>query len=343
MSNTPETGSFSSFDIGDNWRVWIAENLMLGGRESDLLEVLRNRGVPRLVAKRELREAINHPYLRGARRLHNRLQKREWLLDINRCLNRLTPLTVERRHRLDRETFFKEHYVANRPVIVTGAIDAWPAMARWTFEYFRMELGEESVEVQLGRNTDENYEINSASHRRSMRFADYIDLIQQAGRTNDFYMTANNSASNRSIVVRLTADILPLPEYLNADEADRWFFWFGPSGTFTPLHHDLTNNLMAQVVGGKRVWLAPPCETADLYNENHCFSLADLRHLDDPRFPDLRNVQWTQCDLAAGELLFLPIGWWHSVESLDVSITATFTNFRWSNDYTKRYPSSRNF
>jgi hypothetical protein len=343
MSDTHETGSFSGFAMEDSWRVWIAENLMLGGRESELVEVLRNHGVPRQVAKRELREAINHPYIRGARRLRNRLQKREWALDINRCLNRLTPLTTARRHRLDRESFFAEHYVVNRPVIVTGAIDGWPALQRWTFEYLRKELGEEQTEIQWGRNTDQNYEINSSSHRRSMRFADYVDLVQQADRTNNFYMTANNSASNRSIVVGLTRDLLPQPEYLNPDEADRWFFWFGPAGTFTPLHHDLTNNLMAQIVGRKRILLAPPCETVDLYNERHCHSLADLRHPDDPRFPDLRNVQWTQCDLAPGEVLFLPVGWWHSVEGLDVSITATFTNFAWRNDYMGRYPSATDF
>jgi len=39
-----------------------------------------------------------------------------------------------------------------------------------------------------------------------------------------------------------------------------------------------------------------------------------------------------------GEALFVPIGWWHQVESLDFSVTMTYTNFRWPNDGYRGHP-----
>jgi hypothetical protein len=331
--------ALSPSDIEDRWRIWIAENLILGCRTEDLLEVLVGCDVPRDAAARELERAANHPYVRSAQRIRNRLQKREWLLDISRRLNRLRPPLVERRYHLDRDSFFNDHYVANRPVIITGIIDQWSALRRWTLDHFRREFGDTNVEVQWGRDADAEYEINSEAHSRLMRFGDYVDLVERAGRTNDFYMTANNSVTNRSTLQGLGADILPMPDYLDASTPEQWFLWFGPAGTLTPLHHDLTNNLMAQIVGRKRIVFVPPCETVDIYNHHHCFSAIDLRAIDHRRFPAVRNVQLIECDLRPGELLFVPVGWWHFVESLDVSITISFTNFLWSNDYTESYPA----
>ena len=34
------------------------------------------------------------------------------------------------------------------------------------------------------------------------------------------------------------------------------------------------------------------------------------------------------CDLNPGEALLIPIGWWHHVRALDVSISVSFTNFQ---------------
>ena len=42
--------------------------------------------------------------------------------------------------------------------------------------------------------------------------------------------------------------------------------------------------------------------------------------------------------LAPGEILFAPIGWWHQVRAIDFSVTLTYTNFRWRNDFHLDYP-----
>jgi ribosomal protein L16 Arg81 hydroxylase len=133
------------------------------------------------------------------------------------------------------------------------------------------------------------------------------------------------------------ADVPVISEYLDGESPDTVFFWMGPAGTRTPFHHDLTNNFMAQVIGCKRIKLAPLSDTPHMSNHLHCYSQVDGKAIDYERFPSMRNVHLLECTLAPGELLFLPIGWWHYVEALDASVTMTFTHFLRSNDFSRQY------
>ena len=41
-----------------------------------------------------------------------------------------------------------------------------------------------------------------------------------------------------------------------------------------------------------------------------------------------------------GDLLFVPIGWWHAIEALDVSASVRFGHFKWGNDFETSCPLS---
>jgi len=192
--------------------------------------------------------------------------------------------------------------------------------------------------VQGNRNSDANYEQNSDRLRREMTFGQYVDLVDAGGETNDFYITANNSDANKEALKELWDDVVLFPEYLRDDDpANRGFFWFGPKGTVTPLHHDLTNNFMAQVRGRKRVHLVAPYDLPNVYNDRHCYSQVDVERVDYARFPHFRDVSVIEVEIGPGDLLFLPVGWWHHVRGLEISITMTFTNFVFDNDFHSTY------
>jgi hypothetical protein len=327
--------------ISDEWRRWIAENLMLGHSPATLAGILGQSGIPPQLAQAEIRAAMNSPYLHGVQRLHNRLAKRDWLLGIQSRLNRMAPQDVPRRERLSSETFLHEHYLCNRPVIITGMLDDWAARGKWSLDWLAAQFGEREVEVQFGRDADADYEMNSIAHKRRMPFGAYVALVRDSGSTNDFYMTANNDGRNRQALEELWQDMPLLPEYLDGER--KGFFWLGPAGTVTPFHHDLTNNFMIQVLGRKRVRLIAPCETPKMQNQRHCFTPVDGRYIDVQRFPSMAGVPVIDCELAPGEILFLPVGWWHFVEALDISLTVSATHFRWDNDFYSSYPNNHDF
>ncbi len=271
------------------------------------------------------------------------LRKREWLLETMERHQALTPATreIERRLDLGREEFLERYYSAGRPVILAGEMAHWPALWRWTPPYLKSVVGSRSVEYQGGRTENPRFEMEKDGHRRELPFERFIDLIAER-EGNDAYITAYNSARNSESLALLHSDLGFLDKFLARDVAQpHGMMWIGPAGTVTSLHHDLTNNFVAQIVGRKRFKVIPAAEVGKLYNHRHVFS--EIADLDDPaidrvRFPRLAGARIYDVTLSPGEVIFLPIGWWHQVKSLDFSVTITYTNFLWPNDAYKGYP-----
>jgi Cupin-like domain len=329
--------------LDDDWRRWIAENLLLEMPPDSILQTLVANGFSSTDGAAEITLAMQSPYLRAADRLRNRLRKRNWLLASYRKLGRLHPGSgeIERRHRLPRGEFLEGYYCPNRPVIITGMMDDWPALGKWSLEFFAERFGDREVEVQVDRKAGgHDAELERSGYARSnrrMRFSELIEKLRTSGVTNDFYMTANNSASNKGALPELWDDIIQIPEYLDGDAPLNGFFWLGPAGTITPFHHDLTNNLMAQVIGRKRVKIVPSWDLPLMRNLYHVYCELDGRDMPPAPRADSREPQVLECILNPGEILFLPVGCLHFVEGLDVSVTVSFTNFVFDNDFSSFY------
>jgi hypothetical protein len=330
--------SYATRRVDDQSRRWIAENLMVGATPQSILDTMKTGGFSPQEAALEINLALQSPYYLASERLTNRLRKRDWMLANYRKLNRLHPRSseVERRHKISRDEFLLEFYSTNRPVIITGMMDDWPALRKWGLDYFSERFGEREVEVQTGRNSSPNYEIQSDRFAGRIRFGDFVERVRTAGETNDFYLTANNASHNRTALSELWEDIVQIPEYLREDQPGG-FFWMGPAGTLTPFHHDLTNNFMAQVIGRKRVKIAPSWDLPLMNNFHHCFSQVDGRDLPATPNPALSQPQILDCILNPGEILFLPIGCLHFVQGLDITVTVSFTNFVFDNDFHSYY------
>ncbi len=322
----------------DALRRQIADRLLQQEDPQKIAASLAGSGLAPDTVRREIADAMAHPYLQVAKSYATRLKKRDWVLNTYRTLSETAPSpgVVERKYRLSREEFVRDYYATNRPVVIQGMLDNWAALKKWTPDYLRENYGHLTVEIQANRNADRNYETNMQKLKRDVLFGDYVDLVS-SGATNDVYMTANNASRNMETLKGLWSDIDMLPEYLNPDSPDKGFFWFGPAGTITPLHHDLTNNFMAQVRGRKHIKLIAAYNLPYVYNHLHCCSQLDLTNIDYARFPLLRNARIMDVILEPGEILFLPVGCWHFVKGLDMSITMTFTHFRFNNDFHSFY------
>ncbi|WP_221191196.1 DUF6065 family protein [Sphingomonas sp. BK580] len=265
------------------------------------------------------------------------IARRRWLARVAERQRAISPAQREiaRLRDLPTAVFRDAFYVPGEPVIVEGVAADWPAVRDWSPAGLVAKVGSAEVTFQGDRETAADFELSKDRHTRTMPFDRFIE--RATGKDgNDVYITAYNNGANQRAFAPLLEDLRQLP-YLDGPEG---MLWVGPSGTFTPLHHDLTNNLLVQVTGTKRLHLLPPSETASLANRRHVFS--DVHDIEDPErlalYPAAAEARRYVVDLRPGDALFIPVGWWHQVRSLSFSVTLTYTNFLWPNDAYADFP-----
>ncbi|HEY6314162.1 MAG TPA: cupin-like domain-containing protein [Streptosporangiaceae bacterium] len=205
---------------------------------------------------------------------------------------------------------------------------------RWTPAYLKSKAGDELVEIMANRDADPHYEVHSERHRELIRFADYVDMVYSGRVTNDYYMVANNGFLRRPGTRALLADFTVFPEYLDPVTASQQcFFWFGPAGTVTPLHHDGCNILACQVAGRKNFRLVPASQWPLTYTDARFFSGIDAEKPDLSGRPGFDQATVLDVILEPGDVLFIPVGWSHQVRTLEPSMMISFTNFLFPNHY----------
>ena len=320
--------------VAPDKRTLIAQALLESGNLAKIRQRLIDSGVSPATADYELRRAQKDPLFEAAARIRRDLAKSHWVLGNYRTLfAQAGDSSVPTVDSIEPDRFVSDFSCLNRPVRLTGLVDHWPALRLWTLDYLAETVGDCVVELQGQRESADDYELMKDRHRRELLMRDVVNAIRGADRTNEFYVTAYSDSTNKQTLARLWADLAPV-SILSGGGQDG-FFWFGPKGTITPLHHDLTNNLLVQVLGRKRVLLVPPWELERVRNHTHCFSELTAADLEAAGESGPRHLE---CVIGPGDALFLPIGWWHHVEALDVSISMSFTNFPGANDFTAGHP-----
>nr|SVE88708.1 EOG090X0844 [Daphnia sinensis] len=210
-----------------------------------------------------------------------------------------------------------------KPVVITGAMDFWPAMSesRWSVDYVRKVAGYRTVPVEIGsKYTDDAW---SQSLTTVNEFIDNYILTSNA--------TAGYLAQYQLFqqIPQLKKDIL-VPDYCYLGTCDdiQVNAWFGPRGTISPLHYDPDHNFLSQVVGSKYIRLYSEEVTASLYpHEQHLLfntSQVDVEHPDLEKFPLFSSTPYLETILESGSMLYIPPRMWHYVRSLSTSFSLSF-------------------
>ncbi|MEL1249759.1 cupin-like domain-containing protein [Aurantiacibacter gilvus] len=316
----------------------VAQAVMDG---ADIRERLLASGMTPAAVDYEIKRAEADPVVIAAQRLRRQLAKRDWTLQLQGRLagTRADGLTIPTVANIEPQRFIDEFYAANRPVVLTGLVDHWPALAKWTLDYLDSVVGDALVELQAERGSAADYEQAKDRHKRGAQFRTVTSAMRRVESSNQFYITAYNDTNNKVALAKLWDDLGPVSILRKSGGRDG-FFWMGPKGTLTPFHHDLTNNLLVQVMGRKKSHLVPSWEVGRMKNSKHCFSDRSPADWDtnDANLPPM-----LECTIGPGDALFLPIGWWHHVEALDHSISMSFTNFAADNGFFEDYPPDTRF
>jgi len=113
--------------------------------------------------------------------------------------------------------------------------------------------------------------------------------------------------------------------------------WIGPSGHVEPLHYDPMDGVLMQLRGAKRVRLLGPEQTANLYPFpllggalRPWFAQVYLEQPDMAAFPRLAAAlaAVVELELAEGEALYIPAGWWHEVTALGDDYAISVNRFQ---------------
>lgn len=107
--------------------------------------------------------------------------------------------------------------------------------------------------------------------------------------------------------------------------------WFGATSSSTATHSDCCDNFAMMITGTKRWTIAPPSESRIIKPKcqgSLCWAKriphAD-EHASTPQMKKLRDqTQLIDFDLKAGELLYLPCGWFHHVENKGPTVMVNF-------------------
>jgi hypothetical protein len=325
------------------WQRWAAASLLSGMVADDVVATMVREGVDRDAAARCCDELVQSPAYAAGSWATQRLNKLESTLAVLANLESLNGHTTpQRRSDVSAEEFLSEYYSVNRPVVLTDVTAGWPALEKWRPAYLSSVLGDHEVEVMAERERDPDYERRAGSHRRTMRFSEYADRVAVLGASNDCYLVANNHLLERKWAQPLWRDFRYDTRYLTpAPSQGSVFLWFGPGGTYTPLHHDVMNVLFVQVAGRKQFTLISALDSPCVSNNVGVYADVDPRSPDLARFPRFDTARPVTVTVNPGEALFIPVGCWHAVEALDVSISVTFTNFIHPNRFVWRHPAIR--
>ncbi|XP_061205064.1 bifunctional peptidase and arginyl-hydroxylase JMJD5 isoform X4 [Neopsephotus bourkii] len=211
---------------------------------------------------------------------------------------------------------------AEKPVVLEGIMDHWPCMRKWSVDYFCQVAGCRTVPVELGtRYTDEEWS------QKLMTVGDFIS--QYIVNEKSVGYLAQHQLFDQ--IPELKEDI-SIPDYCCLGEGEEEHItinaWFGPEGTISPLHQDPQQNFLAQVFGRKYIRLYSPQDSENLYpHESHILHNTSQVDVEDPdlvKFPNFRKAAFQSCVLMPGQVLFIPVKYWHYVRSLDVSFSVSF-------------------
>ncbi|KAF9532297.1 hypothetical protein CPB83DRAFT_759774 [Crepidotus variabilis] len=253
---------------------------------------------------------------------------------------------------------FKITY-SRRPFILRGYAKNWPALTHrpWrSHAYLSSVAGPGRViPVEVGNDyRAEDWQQKIMQWDEYLTFLDFEDRPSSRSNSNAPYMAQHDLLKQ---FPKLQNDIV-IPDYLYADLESQDFpsyqspanedkrilnAWLGPEGAVSPAHTDPYFNFYAQVVGHKKVWLAPPSISNSMYsfaisdedsnNDRHSPSSAlkntsrvdvfadaeDMKQF--PAFLDQVVPVSLTAMLSPGDVLFFPPGWWHAMKSESTSFS----------------------
>lgn len=244
------------------------------------------------------------------------------------------------------ETFAQRYQNKGLPVVITGLLKPeWD----WNLDYLSAQLGDQTFLLRYYGK--ERYQqdkrqwtsIGSGVQSQSKPFHEYAALLQsRVAHEQDIYLAKcslqDTPLANTEAITTVKTELQKLGF---AQPASNFNLWIGPGAHMESLHYDAMDGTLMQFHGSKRILLFPPSQTFNLYpfpfyahlryglKLRSWFSRVYPDNPDFAAFPKLREALKHKYDiiLNAGELLYIPAGWWHEITSLGEEMVCSVNRF----------------
>lgn len=222
--------------------------------------------------------------------------------------DRLNTQPVERVKRITADEFVNTYVKPQQPVVIEQLIEDWPARKLWNFEYFKDVAGDLEVPLYNSKPITSKYMYNEPQAK--MKLKNYIDLL------------LNEPTDLRLFLFNLIKERPELQKHIKYPKIglrllkDLPFLFVGGKNSKVFMHHDIdfANILHIHLLGEKRCLIFPPSETKYLYKVPNSLKTndgIDFTQPDFQKFPALALAKGFTTDLAPGETLYMPEGYWH--------------------------------
>jgi hypothetical protein len=237
-------------------------------------------------------------------------------------------------------------------VIVTDALDTWPARSKWTLDFFATRYADDVVTANSPMFLESDLGLERV--QVEMRLADYVRYIQDpAQEPRGTFRLGNWESLKRNrlplydpayrVLARhpeLAEDVVSSPyfvedlfarlpfaarRFLDTYGSPVHYLFLAPRGSVSFLHADYwgTHAYLAQLAGRKLCVLFSPTDGPNVYGG----AIRNPLQVDAARFPLYAQATPHVGVLEAGEMVFIPSGWWHFVLGLEPSITYSYDFF----------------
>lgn len=213
---------------------------------------------------------------------------------------------------------------ADTPVLITLPGSAQGLGAAGLAE----RVGDMMVTVFTEPSNKQNSERWTTREIRLREFFEDDSYRNDPGTWNRIVSNIRNSPADVNAILGFDAgELFDYQHSLNAAN-----LWVSHRGVFTQSHFDELENFNVALVGRKRFILAPPgfweyyprSVVQGFGDKSQVFDFDDV---DPARFPKLaaKLAERRELILEPGQMLYLPLGWWHQAESLDeININMNF-------------------
>jgi hypothetical protein len=212
------------------------------------------------------------------------------------------------------------------PVVFRKAALHWPALKRWTAEQLLVGYGDRPVSMYRTRNGHIQFDPKTGLIQEKHPLRKVLEPIVQ-GKPVDLRV--------RCILARELSEMendIVIPDYCRRQIRLELNWWLSPPGIRSQLHFDQPDNLLVQIQGTKRVWMFPRTDSKYLrpflkLSPIPQFSQLDLSGLPSYMPGELRKAHPWYMDLEPGDMVYMPGGLWHYLDSKDFTVSL---GFRWS-------------